>query len=81
MQHDCFPKKGGMFIEAGAHAGVKGSHTLYLERELGWNGLLIECNPTVVPYLKSRHRKAWVAEVCLAPTTTPVIVRHKNIKP
>ncbi|ODM90235.1 Protein Star, partial [Orchesella cincta] len=44
----------------------KGSHTLYLEKELGWTGLLVECNPTVIPILKTHHRKAWVADVCLA---------------
>lgn len=60
--------RNGKFIEAGANSGERSSHTLYLEKELEWNGLLVECNPTVVPYLKSKHRKAWVADVCLSPT-------------
>ncbi|CAL8144903.1 unnamed protein product [Orchesella dallaii] len=71
-------KKNGIFIEAGAHEGEKGSHTLYLEKELGWTGLLVECNPTVVPILKTHHRKAWVADVCLAPSTTPGLLNFSN---
>ncbi len=67
-------QRDGIFIEAGAHEGEKGSHTLYLEKELGWTGLLVECNPTVIPYLKTHHRKAWVADACLSPTNTPGIV-------
>lgn len=68
---------GGKFIEAGANKGDRNSHTLYLERELGWEGLLIECNPLVMPYLRSKHRKAWIADVCLSPTTNPGIVGYK----
>lgn len=61
-------KTGGIFIEAGANDGIGGTHTLYLERVLGWTGLLVECNPLVVPLLRSKRRKAWIADVCLSPT-------------
>jgi hypothetical protein len=30
----------GFFVEAGAHDGVDISNTLYLEKKLGWRGLL-----------------------------------------
>ncbi len=61
-------KRNGVFIDVGAKDGVKGSHTLYLEKELGWRGLLVECNPTEVPFLRARHRKAWIADICISPT-------------
>ncbi|MEG6508898.1 FkbM family methyltransferase [Methyloligella sp. 2.7D] len=44
-------RKGGVFIEAGANDGLSQSNTWYLERKLGWSGLLIEPIP-------------WIAEIC-----------------
>ena len=38
-------KQDGFFIEAGAHDGVEASNTLYLEKKMGWKGLLVEPNP------------------------------------
>ena len=38
-------KRDGFFIEAGAHDGVEASNTLYLEKKMGWRGLLVEPNP------------------------------------
>lgn len=35
----------GFFIEAGANDGYEQSNTYYLERRLGWNGLLVEGIP------------------------------------
>jgi FkbM family methyltransferase len=35
----------GFFIELGAMNGVEFSNTLFFERELGWNGILIEPTP------------------------------------
>jgi FkbM family methyltransferase len=34
----------GIFIEAGANNGINQSNTYYLEKELGWKGLLVEPN-------------------------------------
>lgn len=50
------------------------SHTLRLETDLGWTGLLIECNPGITPYLRTKQRKAWVAGVCISTTQYPKIV-------
>eukprot|EP00956_Cyclotella_meneghiniana_P015113 scaffold22931_cov50-Cyclotella_meneghiniana.AAC.3 len=36
----------GIFLEMGALDGIKFSNTLMFEQCLGWNGLLIEANPT-----------------------------------
>ena len=38
-------KKNGFFIELGATDGIALSNTYYFEKELGWNGLVIEPNP------------------------------------
>lgn len=35
---------GGFYIEAGAHNGIRQSNTLFLEKNLGWKGILIEPN-------------------------------------
>ncbi|ODM92843.1 Protein Star [Orchesella cincta] len=67
-------KTGGKFLEAGASQGENGSNTLYLEKDLGWTGLLVECNPLVVPYLRNKHRKAWIADVCLSPSSHPTML-------
>ncbi|ODN05668.1 Protein Star [Orchesella cincta] len=64
-------KKNGLFIECGAHTGENPSHTLHLELQYNWTGLLIECNPTLIPILRKHHRKAWIGAVCLSPKTTP----------
>ena len=39
------PKVGGVFWEVGAGDGVVGSHTLGLEIQYGWSGILWEPNP------------------------------------
>lgn len=71
-------KKNGTFIEAGAYDGVAASNTLYLEKVLGWRGLLVECNPVTVPYLRLKRRRAWIADVCLSPTRYPTILNFSN---
>lgn len=37
--------RGGTFIEAGANDGIAQSNTYYLEKQLGWSGLLVEPVP------------------------------------
>ncbi|ODM89597.1 hypothetical protein Ocin01_17087 [Orchesella cincta] len=73
-------KKNGIFIEAGAHEGEKVlAHIRYILRK-NWDGqaYLLSANPTVIPILKTHHRKAWVADVCLAPTNTPGLLNFSN---
>jgi FkbM family methyltransferase len=38
-------RKGGTFFEAGANDGILFSNTAYLERYMGWTGLLVEAVP------------------------------------
>lgn len=36
--------KNGFYIEAGANNGIRQSNTLFLEKSLGWSGILVEPN-------------------------------------
>ncbi len=71
-------KHDGLFIEVGAHDWVTESDTIYLEKMLGWSGLLVECNLQQVPILRRLHRKAWIAEVCLSKDSHPGSVRWEE---
>jgi hypothetical protein len=53
----------GTFVEAGANDGFRQSNTYYLERWLGWNGLLVEPVPSLAEQAR-RERKAPI--VCAA---------------
>jgi hypothetical protein len=68
-------KTGGFFIECGALDVETRSNTLYLERFLGWSGLLVEANPTNVEMLKKVKRKAWFSPTCLSIKPYPVKVK------
>jgi len=63
----------GFFVECGGFDGIY-SNTLFLEREYGWSGLLIECNPVMVAELRKTHRKAFVADVCVSVTENPAMI-------
>ncbi len=47
-------KRGGYFVEVGAHHGEQLSNTWLLEKEYGWNGLLVEPNPAHQQNLRMR---------------------------
>lgn len=38
-------KKGGFFLDIGAHDGITGSNTYFFEKELGWHGICFEPLP------------------------------------
>ncbi|XP_066957636.1 protein Star-like isoform X2 [Macrobrachium rosenbergii] len=63
-------KREGFFVEVGALDGETSSSTLYLERELGFKGLLIEPNPVNYEILLGKHRKAYILQAALSPTTS-----------
>ena len=67
--------KNGFFIEAGADDFEKDSNSLLFEMKHGWNGLLVEPNPTIYPKGFLKHRKAWGAPNCLATMARPHIVQ------
>ena len=41
-------KPNGVFLEIGAYDGITGSNTYFLEKNLNWEGIIIECNPIMV---------------------------------
>ncbi|XP_044581714.1 uncharacterized protein LOC123263205 [Cotesia glomerata] len=75
-------KKGGFFIECGAYDGETRSNTLYLERFLGWTGLLIEADPMNFKKIIEKKRRAFLSPTCLSIEPYPMIVSFlmaKNI--
>jgi hypothetical protein len=61
----------GYFIEAGAYDGEMISNTLYLEKKMGWTGLLVEPNPDAFAELVNKKRRAHLFGHCLSTKTTP----------
>jgi hypothetical protein len=68
---------GGFFVECGVADGKSGLNTLYMERYLNWEGILIEANRKFYSQLMTRMRKAFTLHVCLSlkphPTTVGLI--------
>ena len=58
-------RKGGVFVDVGAHDGVSFSNTLFFERELGWRGLCVEPIPEIFDALK-KNRSAICVRACVA---------------
>lgn len=49
-------QRGGFFLDSGASDGVRGSNTLLLETEYGWNGICVEPNPVFFAALVRQRR-------------------------
>ncbi|KAL5003949.1 hypothetical protein ScPMuIL_017405 [Solemya velum] len=59
-------KTDGFFVEVGAADGECFSNTLFFETERNWTGLLIEPDPIAYNLLRTKHRKAYSINSCLA---------------
>ncbi|KAK7076644.1 hypothetical protein SK128_015313 [Halocaridina rubra] len=78
----------GFFIEAGALDGEFQSNSLWLEKEMGWTGLLVEPDKGSFRHLQSKHRKAWTTNTCISNRPYPKetihvsldFIENKNIK-
>ena len=57
--------RGGVFVEIGANDGVSFSNTCYLERRLGWTGVLVEPQADKFAELR-RQRTAHAVNACAA---------------
>jgi FkbM family methyltransferase len=55
----------GYFVEAGGHDGYTMSNTYYLERWLGWRGLLVEAIPFLAAEARRNRPNARVVEAAL----------------
>ncbi|XP_050711749.1 uncharacterized protein LOC126995893 [Eriocheir sinensis] len=77
-----FPNmKGGFFLEVGAADGELHSNTLYLERQMGWRGLLIEAFPGTYQQLLQKHRKAYSIQTALSLTNKSTEVKFRVLGP
>lgn len=77
-------RAGGSFIEIGARDGGRESLTLYLERALGWNGLLIEPWPHLFHKCRKKRRRSITLNVaatgrCLEDSYIEVIGRPPQV--
>jgi FkbM family methyltransferase len=62
---DLLPPHPGVFVEAGAHDGYTQSNTYYLERYLGWHGLLVEAVPELCEKARRRRPRSVVERAAL----------------
>jgi len=58
-------KRNGFFIEAGANNGIRQSNTYYLEKILGWKGLLVEPLPPQADECRLNRRNSKVVNAAL----------------
>jgi FkbM family methyltransferase len=58
-------KRGGYFVDVGAHDGLELSNTFLLEKRYGWNGVCVEANPETFERLTA-NRSAECVNACLA---------------
>lgn len=62
------PEEPGVFLEIGANDGFSQSNTYYLERVLGWHGVLIEAVPSLFRSCrKLRKRSVTFNRACVGP--------------
>lgn len=53
-------RRGGVFVDVGAHDGKSFSNSMFFERERGWTGLCVEPNPEVFTELRANRACACV---------------------
>ena len=69
-----FQGSDGFFIECGANDGESISNTLWVERNLGWKGVLIEADPRPLEKLLQKNRKAYIGKFCVSNKSHPQFV-------
>jgi hypothetical protein len=67
----CFQQENGFFVECGALDGELRSNTLFMERTLGWEGVLIEADPKNFLKVQEKNRRAWTVPACLSTSSSP----------
>jgi len=62
---NAFRKKGGFFIDLGAHQSREWSNTYFFERCLNWRGICVEANPTLAADFKGT-RSCILEQTCIS---------------
>jgi FkbM family methyltransferase len=62
---ELMPSRNGVFVEAGAHDGYTQSNTYFLERYLGWSGVLVEPVPELREKCEKRRPRSRVVGCAL----------------
>lgn len=70
-------KRDGFFLDLAAADGLEHSNTYYFEKELGWNGILIEPNPEFFAALK-KNRKSECIDSIISDQKHLVDFRYDN---
>ena len=73
-------KRGGFFVEIGAFDGVNHSNTYLLEKEFGWEGILVEPNPDCFDSLR-KNRSALISTNAIHSRTCVVEFAQVKGKP
>lgn len=58
-------KKGGVFVEIGAHDGISFSNSYFFEKNLAWTGICIEPNPNTFNKLQA-NRNCICEQICIS---------------
>eukprot|EP00927_Polykrikos_kofoidii_P018823 TRINITY_DN18772_c0_g2_i1.p1 TRINITY_DN18772_c0_g2~~TRINITY_DN18772_c0_g2_i1.p1 ORF type:complete len:599 (-),score=91.99 TRINITY_DN18772_c0_g2_i1:17-1762(-) len=66
---------GGVYVDVGAKLPFKHSKTVVLDRCLGWQGLCVEPDPGLVPWLRA-YRSCQVVHRCIAEEPVPKQAFH-----
>ena len=67
----------GFFVEAGAYDGQFLSNSLFFELERSWTGILIEPIPSLFKKLRSKNRKAYALNACIASNKRPIVAKYR----
>lgn len=59
-RHVFFGRRGGVFVDVGAHDGVTFNNTYFLERERSWTGVCVEPNRNIFPKLESARQASCI---------------------
>ena len=61
-------KRNGFFVEIGGYDGETFSNSLFLEKERGWCGLLVEANPYTYELMAGKDRNCFMKNACISNT-------------